>query len=91
MNMTGLSKEQLEMLQPGSTKRPEIPEGMFAPHRSPQDAMELAYGLLWLAPIDRTTKQGFLVYEARQALLGQLGHDAKLRGLTAARKMLESR
>jgi DnaJ-class molecular chaperone len=28
--MSGLTKEQLEALKPGSTKRPEIPDGMFA-------------------------------------------------------------
>jgi hypothetical protein len=36
--MTGLSKEQLEMLKPGSTRRPAIPEGMFAPMLSAEDA-----------------------------------------------------
>lgn len=83
--MTGLTKEQLEMLQPGSTTRPEIPEGMFAPMRSPQAAIELAYGLLWCVPVDRATEAGRLVYMARKALLEQLDKDGQARGITAAR------
>lgn len=56
-----------------------------------QDAMELAYGLLWLAPVDRATKQGYLVYEARQVLLGQLDSEARIRGVGAARRMVDQR
>lgn len=85
--MSGLSKEQLEMLQPGSTKRPEIPEGMFAPMHTPQMAIELAYGLLWLAPVDRTTHIGFLASEARKALLSVLDRNGQERGITAARAL----
>lgn len=86
--VTGLSKEQLEMLKPGSTKRPEIPEGMFAPMRSAQDAIELAYGLLWCMSIDRETPNGLLASEARQALLLHLDRDGQARGISAARATL---
>lgn len=47
-------------------------------------AIELAYGLLWLAPTDRSTKCGELAYQARQVLLTQLGADGKIQGLGAA-------
>lgn len=43
--MTGLSKEQLEVLKPGSTARPEIPKGMFAPMLSKEDARTILCGL----------------------------------------------
>lgn len=43
--MTGLSKEQLEMLKPGSTARPAIPADMFAPMLSAEDAKILLCGL----------------------------------------------
>lgn len=53
-----------------------------------QNAIELAYGLLWLAPTDRNTKTGELAYQARQVLLRQLDSEGRLRGLTAAQDML---
>lgn len=83
--MTGLSKEQLEMLKPGSTAQPEIPKGMFATLRSSQETLELAYGLLWCVPVDRSTEPGRLVSMARKALLEHLDRDGQARGITAAR------
>jgi hypothetical protein len=47
-------------------------------------AIELAYGLLWLAPTNRKTKCGELAYRARQALFGQLDRAGRMRGLAAA-------
>lgn len=52
-----------------------------------QAALGLAYGLLWLCPVDRATMTGERIYQARQALLGQLDREDKLRGLTAAQDL----
>lgn len=59
------------------------------PAAADADAMELAYGLLWLVPVDTHTKTGLCVSLARKALLGQLDRDAKLRGLKAAQDLLD--
>lgn len=54
-----------------------------------EQAIELAYGLLWLAPtIDRQTKAGDLVHRARTTLHGQLDLDGRKRGLSAAQDVL---
>lgn len=54
-----------------------------------EQAIELAYGLLWLAPtIDRQTKAGDLVHRARATLHGQLDLDGRKRGLSAAQDFL---
>lgn len=84
--------------------KPGCPSGDFgpcdcgepAPLRAPAPAdpyaqaaaIELAYGLLWLAPTDRSTRCGELAYQARQVLLTQLDRDGKLRGLKAAQDKL---
>lgn len=51
-------------------------------------AIELAYGLLWLAPTDRDTRVGELAYQARQALLPHLDREGRMRGLRAAQDVL---
>lgn len=55
------------------------------PAPDPRDAaVELVYGLLWLAPTDASSKQGRCVLQARAALFGLLDREAKLRGVQAA-------
>ena len=53
-------------------------------------AIELAYGLLWLPPVDREEAGGWLASEARKVLLRQIGRDGQARGIEAARPMLEA-
>lgn len=53
-----------------------------------QVAMILAYGLLWLVPVDRMTTTGLLVSEARRALLGVLDQSDRLHGIQQAKSWL---
>ena len=55
------------------------------------DAIELAYGLLWRCAVDRRTADGRRIYQARQALLGQLDRDGQARGIDAAQALMHSR
>lgn len=55
---------------------------------SREQAIELAYGLLWLAPTDRTTRTGELMHRARTTLLAQLDVEGRKRGLRAAQDNL---
>lgn len=52
-------------------------------------AIELAYGLLWIIGCDRSTKDGNALYLARKALYERLDRDGQARGITAAREALE--
>lgn len=52
------------------------------------DAMELAYGLLWMVGCDRSTKRGEALYLARRALYEKMSRDGQARGITAARSAL---
>jgi hypothetical protein len=54
------------------------------------DAIELAYGLLWRCAVDRRTADGRRIYQARQALLGQLDRDGQARGIDAAQALMHS-
>lgn len=53
-------------------------------------AIELAYGLLWIVGCDRSTKDGQALYLARKALLGRLDKDGQARGITAAREAIDA-
>lgn len=51
-------------------------------------AVELAYGLLWLLPtVDRRTRSGELAHRARTTLHAQLDRDGRIRGVMAAQKL----
>lgn len=54
-----------------------------------REAMELAYGLLWMVPIDTHTVAGRLNRAARLALGNALGHEGKRSGLERAQLGLE--
>ena len=51
-----------------------------------REAMELAYGLLWLAPTDIGTRSGRLTRDARLTLGNALGHEGKKAGIARAQK-----
>lgn len=53
------------------------------------EAIELAYGLLWVVNCDRSTRGGNALYLARKALLEQLDRAGQGRGISAARKVLK--
>jgi hypothetical protein len=53
------------------------------------EAIELAYGLLWVVGCDRSTRGGNALYLARKALLEQLDRAGQGRGISAARKVLK--
>lgn len=53
------------------------------------DAIEIAYGLLWLAAPSRETWDGIALAEARKALLAHLDKAGQARGIEAARQMME--
>lgn len=50
-----------------------------------RQAIELAYGLLWIVGCDRSHKDGQSLYLARKALYERLDRDGQARGITAAR------
>ena len=51
-------------------------------------AIELAYGLLWLVPIDKRLRaEDHMISLARKTLLEELDRDGQARGITAAREM----
>ena len=54
-----------------------------------REAMELAYGLLWMTPVDTHTTTGRLIRDARLALGNALGHEGKKSGLMRAQDALE--
>lgn len=54
------------------------------------EAIELAYGLLWVVGCDRSTKDGQALYLARKALYERLDRAGQARGITAAREALEA-
>ena len=60
----------------------------MTPNMGDTDAMELAYGLLWIVGCDRSTKNGQALYLARKALYGRLNKAGQARGITAARAAL---
>jgi hypothetical protein len=53
-----------------------------------RDAMELAYGLLWMVGCDRSTKAGEALYLARKALYEKMDRAGQARGIDAAQKAL---
>ena len=53
-----------------------------------KQAMELAYGLLWMVGCDRSTENGQCLYLARKALYERITKDEQARGITAARKAI---
>lgn len=55
-----------------------------------KQAIELAYGLLWVVGCDRSTKDGNALYLARKALYERLDRDGQYRGIDAARAALKS-
>jgi hypothetical protein len=60
-------------------------DDVISPNMSDNDAMELAYGLLWMVGCDRSTKDGQALYLARKALYERLDKAGQFRGITAAR------
>lgn len=54
-----------------------------------KQAMEFAYGLLWIVGCDRSTKNGQALYLARKALYERLDKAGQARGITEAREALE--
>jgi len=54
-----------------------------------QASIEAAYGLLWHAASDRDTPLGFLVTEARRALLALLDRDGQYRGIEGAAAIIQ--
>ncbi|MDE5451352.1 hypothetical protein GWE18_00480 [Bradyrhizobium sp. CSA112] len=63
---------------------------VISPNMSDTDAMELAYGLLWVVGCDRSTKNGNALYLARKALYERLDRAGQYRGIDAAQAALES-
>lgn len=63
-------------------------DDIITPNMSDGDAMELAYGLLWIVGCDRSTKTGRALYLARAALYERLNRIGQARGITAARAAL---
>lgn len=63
-------------------------DDIISPNMSDIDAMELAYGLLWMAGCDRSTKNGEALYLARKALYERMNRSGQARGITAARAAL---
>jgi len=53
-------------------------------------AIELAYGLLWIVGCDRSTKDGNALYLARKALYERLDKTGQARGIIAAREALDN-
>jgi hypothetical protein len=54
-----------------------------------KQAIELAYGLLWVVGCDRSTRNGNALYLARKAIYELLDRDGQARGITAAREALK--
>lgn len=52
------------------------------------EALELAYGLLWIVGCDRQTTSGNALYLARNSLYERIDKDGQARGITSARKAL---
>src|SRR5689334_20536634 len=50
--------------------------------------IELAYGILWTAPVDTRTPEGLRISLARQALLEHIDRDGQARGITAGREAI---
>lgn len=63
---------------------------VISPNMSNSEAMELAYGLLWVVGCDRSTPNGQALYLARKALYEKLDKAGQARGITAAREALEA-
>lgn len=62
---------------------------LIKPHSNESaEALELAYGLLWIVGCDRQTTSGNALYLARKALYERIDKDGQARGITAARKAL---
>lgn len=51
-----------------------------------KQAIELAYGLLWMVGCDKSTKRGEALYLARKALYERLDRQGQAKGITAARE-----
>ena len=64
----------------------ETVDKIISPSMSDRDAMELAYGLLWMVGCDRGTKDGQALYLARKALYERMNREGQARGITAARE-----
>jgi hypothetical protein len=64
-------------------------DNIINPNMSDIDAMELAYGLLWMVGCDRGTKNGEALYLARKALYERMTKAGQARGITAARAALQ--
>lgn len=54
-----------------------------------REAMELAYGLLWLTPVDTHTRAGRMTRDARLALGNALGFEGKMSGIKRSQIALE--
>ncbi len=63
---------------------------VISPNMSDADAMELAYGLLWVVGCDRSTPNGQALYLARKALYERMDKARQGRGITAAREALKA-
>jgi hypothetical protein len=61
---------------------------VISPNMSDIDAMELAYGLLWVVGCDRSTEAGQCLYLARKALYERMNKEGQARGITAAREAI---
>lgn len=65
-------------------------EAMELTDLTEREAMELAYGLLWHAPIDTHTLGGKLTRDARLALGNALGLEGKRSGMIRAQHAMET-
>jgi hypothetical protein len=76
-------------MQPRASDTPPAVPGTGSAVKPAQDAtstvIELAYGLLWAAPVDTRTPNGLAVSLARRALLALLDRAGQARGIAAAR------
>jgi hypothetical protein len=52
------------------------------------EAIELAYGLLWVVGSGRSTNAGEALYQARKTLLAQIDKAGQARGIIAANTLL---
>lgn len=65
-----------------------LTDKIINPSMTDRNAMELAYGLLWMVGCDRSTKVGEALYLARKGLYEKMDRAGQARGITAAREAL---
>lgn len=65
-----------------------MPDTIDKTEMTDRQCLELAYGLLWHAPTDRSSWLGLLTCEARRAILETMDRDAQSRGIALAKSLL---